>query len=82
MAAGEQEGGDGAGGEGRGRRESLLVQVDFLVPFAPGFGRGEHSAGATHVAEGGLAGAVGAAAGDAGDTGHGATWRRGLVGGD
>lgn len=71
VAAGHDEGGDCGGGEGRGDRVALLVDVDLLVPLAPGLGGGEHAPSAAHVSEGTLPRAGGPPSPHAGDTGHG-----------
>ena len=47
----ENEGGEGGCCEGGDYCEPALVSVYFDVPFAPGFGRGEHTASTAHVSE-------------------------------
>jgi len=67
------QGRDSRGGDGGGQGETLLVDVDAVMPAAPGLRRREHAASAAHVAEGALARAVGAAAANARNAGDGAT---------
>ena len=55
VAAGENKGGKGRSSEGRHNSETALVLVNFDVPLAPGFGRGEHTTTTAHVTEGSLA---------------------------
>lgn len=52
---------------------SLLSQVDLLVPLAPDLGRGEHATGSAHVTEGSLTSTVGSASRDTRNTGNSAT---------
>mmetsp|Transcript_4728 Transcript_4728/g.7597 ORF Transcript_4728/g.7597 Transcript_4728/m.7597 type:complete len:253 (+) Transcript_4728:472-1230(+) len=52
---------------------TTLVEVDFAVPFAPGFGRAEHATTAAHIAERTLTGARRTAARHTRDTRHSAT---------
>merc|ERR1719440_365576 len=79
VAARHDERRHGRRGDRRRDRVPPLGEVDLPVPLAPRLGRREHPAAAAHVAEGGLAGAVGATALDARDTRDGAarTPRRG-----
>ncbi|KAF3792286.1 hypothetical protein EJ110_NYTH00416 [Nymphaea thermarum] len=78
VAAGEDEGRHGGGGQGRGHGESALVDIDFAVPAAPDLCRGEHPPTTTHVPEGTLAGAVRATTGNTGNTGDGTASAPGL----
>ena len=73
VTLGHDQGRDSRRRDRRRHRESLLVDVDAVVPSAPRFGRREHATSAAHVAESSLARAVSAAAAYAGNTGHGAT---------
>ena len=49
-------------------RVILLAQVDLLMPLSPDLGRCEHAAFSTHVAEGGLTGAMSTTTGNTRDT--------------
>jgi len=73
VTAGEEEGGDGRCGKGRGSGEALLAQVDLLVPLAPDLGGCEHATGTAHVTEGGLTSAVSTTTRDTRNTGDSAT---------
>jgi hypothetical protein len=73
VTTGEEEGWDGRGSEGGSSRETLLAQVDLLVPLAPDLGWGEHATRAAHVTESGLTGAVSSTTGDTWDTGNSTT---------
>lgn len=53
--------------------DSLLAEVDLLVPLPPDFGGSEHAARAALVTKGSLTSTVGTTAGDTGDTGDGTT---------
>lgn len=73
VTAGEEEGGGRRCGNGRSSCETLLVEVDLLVPLAPDLGRGEHATAAALVTEGGLTGTVSTTTRDTGNTGDSAT---------
>ena len=81
VAAGEDEGRDSGGGDGRNDGIALEIDVNLAVPAPPDLSGGEHAAATAHVAEGGLASAVGTPSGDAGYTGHGAPGSPRLGGG-
>ena len=50
VTAGQKEGRTAAGGERGGGSESLLVEVDLLVPLAPDLSGSEHAPRAAHIA--------------------------------
>lgn len=78
VAAGHQEGSGRRSSQSGSSSETLLVQVDLLVPLAPDLGGSEHAAGTAHVTEGSLASTVGTATRDTGDTGDSAAGTPGL----
>jgi len=69
VATGEQKSGDGRSSQSRGGSETLLVQVDLLVPLAPDLGGSEHTTGTALVTEGSLTGTVSTTTRDTGNTG-------------
>jgi len=68
VAAGHDKRWDGGGSDGRNSGISLLIEIDFDVPFAPGLGGGKTTATTTHVAKRSLAGTMGSSAANTGDT--------------
>ena len=70
VATGEDERGEGRSSEGGDGSETTLVLVDFDVPLAPSFCRGEHATTPAHVAKGSLGGW----SGGRGGRGDGSTW--------
>lgn len=78
VTAGKEKSRAARGGERRGSCETLLVEVDLLVPLAPDLGRSEHATGTAHITEGSLTGAVSTTTRDTGDTGDGTTGTPGL----
>ena len=68
VATGEEEGGDGRSSQSRSGSETLLVQVDLLVPLAPDLGGSEHATRAALVTEGSLTGTVSTTTRDTGNT--------------
>lgn len=73
VTASEEEGWDGGSSQGGSSCETLLSQVDLLVPLAPDLGRGEHATGSAHVTEGSLTSTVSSASRDTRNTGNSAT---------
>mmetsp|Transcript_25315 Transcript_25315/g.41564 ORF Transcript_25315/g.41564 Transcript_25315/m.41564 type:complete len:323 (+) Transcript_25315:1475-2443(+) len=57
VPTGHDKGWDGRCGQGRSNSITLLVDVDLLVPLAPGLGGSKHASSTTHVTEGTLSGA-------------------------
>ena len=78
VTAGKEKSRAARGGERGGGRETLLVEVDLLVPLAPDLGGSEHATGTAHVTEGGLTSTVSSTTRDTGDTGDSATSTPGL----
>ena len=56
VAASEDKGRKGRSCQGRDNSKSALALVNFDMPLAPSFCRGEHATTAAHVAKGGLMG--------------------------
>lgn len=69
VATGEQKSGDRGSSQSRSGSETLLVQVDLLVPLAPDLGGSEHTTRAALVTEGSLTSTVGTTTRDTGNTG-------------
>ena len=74
VATSEEEGRDGRSSQGRGGSETLLVDVDLLVPLAPDLGRGEHTTGTALVTEGSLTGTVSTTTRDTRNTSDSTAW--------
>jgi hypothetical protein len=81
VAAGEDKGRDGSGGEGGGDGDVAEVDVDTVVPAAPDLGGCKHVSATAHVAEGSLGSVVGTTAKNARDTGDRTPRAPGLRGG-
>lgn len=75
VSASHQERWDRGSSQGRGSSETLLSEVDLLVPLAPDLSWGEHATGAAHVTEGGLSSAVSSTTGDTWNTGNSTSCR-------
>ena len=73
MTTGHEERGAGRCSNGRSSCETLLAEVDLLVPLAPDLGGCEHASGTAHVTVGGLTGTVSTTTADTWDTGDSAT---------
>ena len=68
VTAGEEKGRNGRSSQSGSGSETLLVQVDLLVPLAPDLGRSEHATRAALVTEGSLTGTVSTTTRHTGDT--------------
>lgn len=78
VTTGHEESSAGRSSNSRGGSETLLVQVDLLVPLPPDLGGSEHATGSAHVTESSLTGTVSSTTRDTGDTGDGTSSTPGL----